>query len=160
MIRYEKTFKELVMKYDFLLNDNEVEEILNLDLSLGDRLKWFQERFSLEELHNSRKVKFIFSLIQGSRISGNIQNNPAELRCPNCNGKYVVRTYVGDLYYRLMNGTKKQKESEKLKFAKMGLHSNPYATGDYFTRDYLCLNCGIKWNGKYQDIYRDIEEIK
>lgn len=58
------------MKYDILLNDNEVEEILNLDLSLGDRLKWFQERFSIEELQKSRKIKFIFSLIQGSRISG------------------------------------------------------------------------------------------
>lgn len=148
------------MKYDILLNDNEVEEILNLDLSLGDRLKWFQERFSLEELHNSRKVKFIFSLIQGSRIAGDIRNNPAELRCPNCNGKYVVRTYVGDLYMRLINGNKQQKESEMKKFAKMGLHSNPCATGDYFTRDYLCLNCEIKWNGKNQGIYRDREEIE
>lgn len=42
----------------------------------------------------------------------------------------------------------------------MGLHCNPYATGDYFTREYLCLNCGIKWNGKMEGIYRDIEEIK
>ena len=31
------------MKYDILLNDNEVEEILNLDLSLGDRLKWLKK---------------------------------------------------------------------------------------------------------------------
>ena len=55
---------------------------------------------------------------------------------------------------------KDREEAEKQKFAKMGLHSNPYATGDYFTRDYLCLNCGIKWNGKMEGIYRDMEEIK
>lgn len=59
-----------------------------------------------------------------------------------------------------MNGTEKQKEVERQRYARMGLHCNPYATGDYFTRDYLCLNCGVKWNGKMEGIYRDIEELK
>lgn len=42
----------------------------------------------------------------------------------------------------------------------MGLYNNPWATGDCYTRDYLCLNCGIRWNKKDEDIYRDIEELK
>lgn len=42
----------------------------------------------------------------------------------------------------------------------MGLYCNPWPCLEYFSRDYLCLNCGIRWNGKDKDIYRDIEEIK
>jgi len=148
------------MKYDILLNDDEVKEILDLNLLFGERIIWFQNRYSVEELQNNKKVKFIFSLVQGDKISGNIENNLKDLRCPNCNGRFVVRTYVGDLYYRLFNGTKEQKTAEKQKFAQMGLHSNPWATGDCHTRDYLCLNCGVRWNKKNEDIYRDIEELK
>jgi len=53
-----------------------------------------------------------------------------------------------------------QKEAEKQKFAKMGLHSNPWAVGDYYTRDYLCLNCGIRWNKNNEGIYRELSEIE
>lgn len=147
------------MKYEVLLNDDEVKEILKLDLPFGERIKWFRDRYSIEDLQNNKKVQFIFSLVQGDRISGNIKNNPKDLCCPNCDGKYVVRTYVGDLYYRLFNGTKAQKTAEK-RLAQIGLHSNPWATGDYHTRDFLCLNCGIRWNKNDKDIYRDIEELK
>lgn len=143
------------MKYDIILQDDEIEEILNLNLSFGERMKWFQDRYNIEQFKNNRKAKFVFSLVQGDRISGKIQNNPKDLKCPNCNGKYVVRTYVGDLYYRLIAGSKEQKKAEKEKFKKMGLHSNPWATGGEFTRDYMCLNCGIRWNGINEKIYSD-----
>ena len=148
------------MKYNVLLNNDEVKEILNLNLPFGERIRWFQNRYSMEELKKDRKVQFIFYLVQGSGVSGHIKNNPKDLICPNCSGKYIVRTYAGDLYYRLFNGTKAQKASKKQKFAQMGLYSNPWTTGDYHTRDYLCLNCGVRWNKKDEDMYRDIEELK
>lgn len=148
------------MKYEILLNDAEVEEILNLDIPFGERIDWFRKRYNFEDILNNPKIEFIFSLIQGDRISGNIKNNPKDLKCPNCNGKYVVSTYVGDFYYRLVNGTKEQIEQRKKEISKLGLHCNPWAVGDYYTRNYECLNCGIKWNGQNENIYRDISELK
>ena len=47
---------------------------------------------------------------------------------------------------------KKQKEQEKKKFERMGLYSNPWATGDEYTREYWCLNCNVRWNGKNKDM--------
>ena len=93
-------------------------------------------------------------------VGGKIEYNPKDLKCPNCSGKNIAKTYAGDLYYRLFNGTKLQKKTEKQKFTKMGLHSNAWAIDDYYTRDYLCLNCGIRWNNKNVGIYREISEIK
>jgi len=148
------------MNYEVLLNDDEVKEILNLNSPFGERIKWFQNRYSIEELKNDRKVKFIFSLVQGSAIFGNIHNNPKDLICPNCSGEFIVRTYAGDLYYRLCNKTRVQKELEKHSFIQMGLYNNQWATGDCYTRDYLCLNCAIRWNKKDENVYRDIEELK
>ncbi|MBE5820203.1 MAG: hypothetical protein E7310_05265 [Clostridiales bacterium] len=144
------------MKYGVILKDNEVEEILNMDLSFAERIKWFQNKYKIEELKDNLKAKFIFSLVQGSRISGDIQNNPENLKCPNCNGKYVVRTYAGDYYYRLIEGSKVQKENERKKLKEMGLYCNLWPILGDFTRDYLCLNCGIKWNKENANIYRDI----
>ena len=34
----------------------------------------------------------------------------------------------------------------------MGLYSNPWATGDKYTREYWCLSCNVKWNRKNKDI--------
>ena len=48
------------MKYEVLLNDDEVKEILKLDLPFGERIKWFRDRYSIEELQNNKKVQFIF----------------------------------------------------------------------------------------------------
>ena len=103
---------------------------------------------------NQKKSQFIFNDVLG--VGGNIEHNPKDLICPNCKGKYVARTYSGELYYRLIMRNQSSKRSWKKKIAKMGLYSNPWACGEYFSKDYLCLNCGIRWNGKDEDIYRDV----
>lgn len=147
------------MKYDIILTDNEVETILNLEFNnLGEAIDKLQKEFKDFDLKNSKKSQFIINNVIGT--GGKLEYNPKDLKCPNCNSKYVARTYAGDLYYRLFNGTKAQKETEKQKFVKMGLYSNPWACGDYYTRDYLCLNCGVRWDKQNENIYRDIEEIK
>ena len=147
------------MKYNIILTDKEVETILNLEFNnLGEAIDKLQNEFKDFDLKNSKKSQFILNNVIG--IGGKIKYNSNDLKCPNCNGRYVARTYAGDLYYRLFNGTKEQKEAEKKKFDKMGLYSNPWACEDYYTRDYICLNCGIRWDKQNENIYRDIEEIK
>ncbi len=96
----------------------------------------------LFDFKNSKKSQFILNNVIG--IGGKIKYNSNYLKCLNRNGRYVARTYAGDLYYRLFNGTKEQKEVEKKNFAKMSLYSNPWAYRDYYTRYYLCLNCGVR----------------
>lgn len=146
------------MKYDIILTDNEVETILNLQYSnLGEAIEKLKIEFKDFDLKNSKKYQFILN--NALDVGGKLEYNSENLKCPNCDGKYVVRTYAGDLYYRLVMGTKAQKEDERKRFDKMGLHSNPWACGESFSRDYLCLNCGIRWNGKNDDIYRDISEL-
>ena len=56
------------MKYEKLLSEEEIEEILNLKLSFGERIKWFQQRYSIAEYQNNPKAKFVFYLVQGSGI--------------------------------------------------------------------------------------------
>ena len=147
------------MKYNIILTDSEIKTILNLEYNnLGDAIEKLQNEFKDFDMKNSKKSKFILNNVLSVR--GKIEYNPKDLKCPNCNGKYVLKTCAGDLYYRLFNGIKSQKGAEKQRFAIMGLYSNPWATGDYYTRDYLCLNCGIRWNKKNEGIYREISEIK
>ena len=139
------------MKYDIILTNEEVEKVLNIKCeNYKELIQELQEQFKEFNLKKSLKSQYIFEIV--TNVSGKVENNEKNLVCPNCKGEYVVRTYVGDLYYRLFNGSKKQKESEKRKFEKMGLYSNPWATGDKFTRDYWCLNCAIRWNGKNENI--------
>ena len=141
------------MKFNKILNDTEVEKLLNIKYeNLGEatsKLKEFIPNFDFSD----NKCQFMFEV--ATSVNGKLENNPKDLLCPNCNGKYVVRTYAGALYYRLIMGTKAQKEAEKQKFARMGLYNNLWATADEFTRDYWCLNCGIRWNNKDKDILLD-----
>ena len=147
------------MKYDIILTDNEIEFILKLEYNnFKEAIEKLQNEFKDFNIKNSKKYQFILNNVLG--VGGKIENNPKNLKCPNCNGKYVVNTCAGDLYYRLYRGTKLQKEQEKLKFARMGLYSNPWAIVDYYVRDYLCLNCGVRWNKENEGIYREISEIK
>jgi len=136
-----------------ILDDNEIKTLLSIKYeNLGqaiEKLKEIYQDFDLEDL----KSQFRFEV--ATEVSGKFENNSKDLLCPNCNGRFVVRTYAGDLYYRLFNGTKSQKEQEKRKFASMGLYNNPWACADENTRDYWCLNCGIRWNGKDKDIIYD-----
>ena len=101
------------------------------------------------------KMKSIFSLklagilMQHGFILVDMREND------NCSGKYVVRTYAGDLFYRLYNGSNRQKEKEKKKFENMGLFCNPWATYGDDVRDFICLNCATRWNKKNEKIVND-----
>ena len=141
------------MEYEIILTNDEIEKLLKLEYhNLGELIKKLEIEFKNFNLKESKKSQFMFEIT--TSVSGKIENNPKNLYCPNCNGKYVARTYAGDLYYRLFNGTKAQKENEKKRFAMMGLYSNPWATGSEFTREYWCLNCGIRWNCKNEKIIK------
>lgn len=143
------------MKYDIILTNQEIETILNLKFNnLGEAIEKLKKEFEGFDFKKSKKSQYIISNVLN--VGGKLEYNPKDLKCPNCKGKYIVRTHAGDLYYRLFNGTKAQKIVEKQRFERMGLHSNTWAYEDYYTRDYLCLNCGVRWNKKDEDIYRDI----
>ena len=133
------------MKPGIILNDEEIEELLKIKYdNLGDAIKQIKSKFKDFNLQESKKSQFMFEI--ATNVSGKIENNPKDLICPNCKGKYVVRTYAGDLYYRLYHGTKEQRERESKKFENMGLYNNPWAIVSEDTTDYWCLNCGIRWN--------------
>ena len=141
------------MKNKKILNDIEIEKLLNLKYSnLGEAIKQLENQFEDFNLENSKKSQFMFEI--ATSVNGKIENNQKNLSCPKCHGKYVVSTYAGDLYYRLFNGSQKQKQEEKRRFANMGLHSNPWAIADEFTIDYWCLHCGIRWDGKGKNILK------
>lgn len=89
------------MKYNIILSNEEVEIILNLQANnLGEAIEKLQQKFKDFDLKKSKKAQFIVNDVLG--IGGRIENNPKDLICPNCSGKYVARTYSGDLYYRLI----------------------------------------------------------
>lgn len=141
------------MKYKVILKDEEVEQLLDMKYeNLGQALTILKDTIPNFDLKDTRS-QFIFEV--ATEVSGKIENNDKDILCPNCNGKYVVRTYAGDLYYRLIMGTKAQKEAEKQRIARMGLYNNPWACADENTRDYWCLKCGIRWNGKDKDVLAD-----
>lgn len=147
------------MNYNIILNNEEIEIIFETRKkckTLGDLIKELEKEFKDFDIMKSKKSQFIITWVVGT--SGNIKNNPKSCICPNCSGKYVVRTYVGDLYYRLYNGTKKQRLAEKRKFENMGLFSNPWATGGDYIRDYLCLNCATRWNKNDEQIINEFYE--
>lgn len=141
------------MKYKVILKDEEINKLLNINYeNIGQAIDILEKTIPNFDLKDN-KYQFMFEI--ATTVSGKIENNDEDLFCPNCNGKYVVRTYAGDLYYRLIMGTEAQKEVERQKFARMGLYSNPWACAEEFSRDYWCLNCGIRWNGKDKDILAD-----
>ena len=121
--------------------------------NLGEIIKKLENEFQDFDITKSKKSQFIVNWVIG--VSGNIEKNSKDMVCPNCNGKYVVKTYTGDLFYRLFNGSKKQKEAEKKKFSNMGLFCNPWATGGNEMRDFICLNCATRWNIKNEKIIND-----
>lgn len=108
------------MKYDIILNNKEVEKILNLKFdNLEEAFQKLKQEFKDFDLENSKKSQFIFENVLC--ISGKIENNPKDLRCPNCNGRYVANTYAGDLYYRLIMRNRRTERNRKRKICKNGI---------------------------------------
>ena len=98
------------MKYDIILNNDEIETIINLQANnIGEAIEKLQQMFKEFDLQKSKKSQFIFNDVLG--VGGNIENNPKDLICPNCKGKYVARTYSGELYYRLIMRNQSSKRS-------------------------------------------------
>ncbi len=141
------------MKNKKILNDIEIEKLLNLKYSnLGEAIKQLENQFENFNLENSKKSQFMFEI--ATSVNGKIENNPENLKCPKCHGKYIASIHDGDVSYRLFNGTKEQKEEEKRRFESMGLYCNECSMVTEFTRDYWCLHCGIRWNGKGKNILK------
>lgn len=79
-------------------------------------------------------------------VHGNVENNDENLICPECNSVYVAKYLYGDVFYRLFNGSAKQKRDEIKKFEKMGLFINIdcYKKEDN-GKHYCCISCGYEW---------------
>lgn len=144
------------MKYNIILTNEEIEKIFKMEketTTFGELIKKLENEFENFDIKNSKKYSFILNWVVG--VSGHIEKNSKDMICPNCSGKYVVRTYAGDLFYRLYNGSNRQKEKEKRKFENMGLFCNPWATDGDDVRDFICLNCATRWNKKNEKIVND-----
>lgn len=132
-----------------ILSDEEINKIFEIkrnskNISLGellDKVKKEITNFNYNE--GSIKNRLILVAIE---VSGNLKNNNPSLICPNCNSKYVLEYLYGDVFYRLFNGTRKQKLEERKKFDKMGLFINisPYGKEEEQNR-YCCISCGNEW---------------
>ena len=80
------------MKYDIILNNDEIETIINLQANnIGEAIEKLQQLFKDFDLQKSKKSQFIVNDVLG--VGGNIEHNTKDLICPNCRGKYVARTY-------------------------------------------------------------------
>lgn len=132
------------------LTDEEIKEILEIRVkedNLGGILNTLQRAISGFNLNNkNRKFDLVSNVIFSS---GNIRNNPKDLKCKMCGGLYIIKYEYGDIFYRLFNGSKKQKSEEIKRFNNYQLFVNmsPYEKGDN-DYDYCCLNCGYEWSVK------------
>ncbi len=156
---YKVDLNKYKMKYEIILSNEEIENLFKFKLKKSrnlqeiiDDLENEIENFKIKNIENSRRDRLILDIV--STVGGDIKNNPKDLRCPNCNGKYAVKTYPGDLYMKLFCGTKEEKEREMKRFENMPLYNNPWPAADENTRDYWCLSCDVRWNDKDKDIIR------
>ena len=74
-----------------------------------------------------------------------LEYNKADLICNMCNSKKVAQLIYGDVFMRMCNGSKKQKQQEMEKFKHMGLFINHSQTRVENAMDYICLECGNEW---------------
>lgn len=132
-----------------ILSDEEIEKIFEImknrkSIRLGELLdKVKSEIPDFNYRDNSIKNKLILDIINSS---GNLKNNNPSLKCPKCNSRYILEYLYGDVFYRVFNGSKKQKLEERKKFDKMGLFINisPYEKEEDQNK-YCCISCGNEW---------------
>ena len=66
------------MKYDIILNNDEIETIINLQANnIGEAIEKLQQMFKEFDLQKSKKSQFIVNDVLG--VEGNIENNPKDL---------------------------------------------------------------------------------
>lgn len=62
------------MKYDIILNNDEIETIINLQANnIGEAIEKLQQMFKEFDLQKSKKSQFIVNDVLG--VEGNIENN-------------------------------------------------------------------------------------
>lgn len=149
-------------------NNEEIEEILNWRKkneknrkTLKEQLEDFENEFERHNLSDSEK-NHIYNKILFT--NGKIENNPSNLKCPICNGKYVAKTHYtlqGIAYYmRKRMLTEEEKEEERIRKSNRMLEKTDVAEKEEDFRDYFCLHCGAKWNGEKEDIIEHKEYIE
>lgn len=131
-----------------ILSDEEINKIFEIkrnskNVSLEELLEKVKKGITNFNYNESQiKNRLILFAIEAS---GNLTNNNPSIICPNCNSKYVLEYMYGDVFYRLFNGTKKQKSEERKKIDKMGLFINISFYGKEEQNKYCCISCGNEW---------------
>lgn len=154
-------------------NNEEIEYIFSYNSKNKERNKTFKEilenfedKFERHNLSDSEKNHILNKIFF---TNGKITNNPPDLKCPICNGKYVAKThyYLQDIAYYIRRRilTEKEKEELRIKEANRMLEKTDVAEKEEDFRDYFCLHCGARWNGEKEDIiefkvieYQDIKQ--
>lgn len=132
-----------------VLLDEEIDKIFeikseNENISLGHLINKIKEEIP-EFDYNDSKIKNEL-IIEAISVNGDLRNNNPRLRCKKCKGKYIVSYLYGDVFYRLFNGSKKQRLEEKRRFDNLGLFINISPYGQEKNEfNYCCLSCGNKW---------------
>lgn len=132
-----------------ILSDEEINKIFEIkknskNISVGELLnKVKKEIKNFDYTESSIKSRLILFAIE---TNGDLTNNNPSIICPKCNSKYVLEYMYGDVFYRLFNGTEKQKLEGRKKFNKMGLFINisPYEKEEGQNK-YCCISCGNEW---------------
>lgn len=111
-------------------------------LSLGNIEKLIREvvpDFSYDNQKRNQLIDIAFS------CNGNLLNNPENLKCPKCLGRYIVELRDGDVYYRLFNGSEETKRRKREKFKNSPLFINRASIAGYYETSNICLQCGFEW---------------
>ena len=95
--------------------------------------------FSYDNQKRNKLIDIAFS------CNGNLINNPENLKCPKCFGKYIVELRDGDVYFRFFNGNEETKRREMEKFQNSPLFINRAPVAGYSKTSYICLECNFEW---------------
>ena len=142
--------KKIENKTKIILSDKEIKKVFEIKNkcrgeNLGVKFEEIKKEIPDFDYNNQdKKFEMISNILFAT---GDINNNPKELQCKECDSKFVIEYTYGDVFYRLFNGNEQQKKEEKEKLKKSGLFINvsPYAKEDK-DYDYCCLSCGYEWN--------------
>ncbi len=138
-----------------ILSEKEINNIFELKKKIKEEASNGYKSLSLENIEELiKKVVPDFSYDNQKRnklidiafsCNGNLINNPENLKCPKCFGKYIVELRDGDVYYRLFNGSEETKRREKEKFKNSPLFINRVPIAGYYKTSNICLQCGFEW---------------
>ena len=128
-----------------ILKDKEIDNILNIRENLQgnlykniyDEIKKQIKDFNYNSNDNNIRNKLIIECI----LTGIFKKHKNTIKCPFCNGNYVVKRLYGDVFFRQGKDEEIKDYVYETKFFK---NISPYAMEDD-EKQYECLNCGKKW---------------